>query len=497
MQQLPSRNVELTAEHLPRVDSRIAVPTYDRTALRRGIVHIGVGGFHRAHQAVYLDDLCATGLTDWSIVGAGVLPGDRAMADALLPQGGLYTLIVRGSEATQVRVIGSLVDYVLAAPDIRPLVGALCDPSTRIVSLTITEGGYPVDERSGAFLRPTDRQLPPAFEAIVRALEIRREQGLGGFTVMSCDNIMHNGVTAKAATLGVAASIDAELASWIDRNVTFPNTMVDRITPATAAADTAYLETEYGLLDRWPVVAEPFTQWVIEDAFAAGRPPWEEVGALFTGNVEPYEILKLRLLNAGHSCLAYLAALVGHVYVHDVIADELFLTFLTRFLDDEASPALPPVPGIDVTQYKAQLVERFANPGVRDQVARLCLDGTSKFPKFLIPTIEAQLGGGRPVELSALALAGWCQYLTGKDEQGRTIDLAYDPNLAAAKEHAHASIAEPHLFLGFIDVFGSIVASSDRFESAFVRALTSIRSAGVHSTLKRSLNEVSDAQPGA
>ena len=265
--------VDLSTRTLATLDARVAIPGYDRSALGGGIVHIGVGGFHRAHQAVYLDELCRQGLTEWSITGAGVLPADAAMAAALQPQDHLYTLVTRDARATNVRVIGSIVDYVLASPSIDPLVARLAQPETRIVSLTITEGGYPVDEATGAFLAPPKDALPPAFEALARALRARRDAGLGGFTVLSCDNIMGNGDTARTATLGVCAMVEPGLEEWVGQNVAFPNGMVDRITPQTADADREFLATEYGLIDRWPVVAETFIQWVIEDDFPYGGRP--------------------------------------------------------------------------------------------------------------------------------------------------------------------------------------------------------------------------------
>jgi mannitol 2-dehydrogenase len=479
------QGIPLSAATLDRLDPRVVVPTYDRSVLGRGILHIGVGSFHRAHQAVYLDDLCARGITDWSITGAGVLPGDAAMAEVLGRQDGLYTLVTRDRAGTTVRVIGSILDYVLAAPDVAPLVERLARPETRIVTLTITEGGYPVDEATGAYRPPPTGALPPAFEAIARALRTRRAGGLGGFTVLSCDNVMHNGAIARAATLGVAAEVEPGLDEWVAANVSFPNSMVDRITPATADADRTFLAEEYGVLDGWPVVAETFIQWVIEDDFPYGRPPFEDVGALFTADVQPYETLKLRLLNAGHSCLAYLAALAGLVYVHEVMADPVFARFLQRFHDEEAGPSLPPVAGIDVEQYKAKVAERFANPEVRDQVARICLDGSSKFPKFLIPTIESQLDRGGQVRLSALALAGWCQYLLGRDEKGGELTLSHDPRLDVAREHARASVGAPAAFLRFEQVFGSRLPGDPAFEPAFVAALSSLREAGVRPTLER------------
>ena len=481
--------VDLSTRTLATLDPRVAIPGYDRSALGGGIVHIGVGGFHRAHQAVYLDELCRQGLTDWSITGAGVLAGDAAMAAALQPQDHLYTLVTRDARATNVRVIGSIVDYVLASPSIDPLVARLAQPETRIVSLTITEGGYPVDEATGAFLPPPKDGLPPAFEALARALRARRDAGLGGFTVLSCDNIMGNGDTARTATLGVCAMVEPGLEEWVGKNVAFPNGMVDRITPQTADADREFLATEYGLIDRWPVVAETFIQWVIEDDFPYGRPPYQDAGVLLTDDVRPYETLKLRILNAGHSTTTYMAALVGHVYIHEIMADPLLATYMQRFHDDEATPSLPAVPGIDVEDYKRVVRERFANPAVRDQVARVCLDGTSKFPKFLVPTIESQLDKGGQVRLSALALACWCQYLLGKDDQGRDIVLSADPRLEQARSFAQASQSDPGAFLDFGEVFGQRLASDPVFRPAFVAALTSVREVGVHRTLERWLSE--------
>jgi mannitol 2-dehydrogenase len=478
-------SIDLSTTSLGHLDPRIVVPTYDRAALTRSIVHIGVGGFHRAHQAVYLDDLCGQGLADWSISGAGVLPADAAMAEALRPQDHLYTLVTRDVHGTNVRIIGSLVDYVLATPSLEPLVARLAAPETRIVSLTITEGGYPVDEATGAFLPPPPDALPAAFDALARALRARRQAGLGGFTVLSCDNIMGNGHTARTATLGVCAMVEPGLEEWVARNASFPNGMVDRITPQTAESDRGFLASEYGLRDRWPVVAETFIQWVIEDDFAYGRPPYEDAGVLLTHDVRPYETLKLRILNAGHSTSTYMAALVGHTYIHEILQDPLLARFMQRFHDDEATPSLPPVPGIDVEAYKRVVRERFANPEVRDQVARVCLDGSSKFPKFLVPTIESQLDKGGPVKLSALALAGWCQYLLGRDEQGRDIVISADPRLDVARQWAEASRAEPAAFLGFSEVFPARLRDDAVFRAAFVEALASIRAAGVHATIER------------
>lgn len=485
----PASPVELSSAVLGRLDARISVPAYDRAALAPGIVHIGVGGFHRAHQAVYVDDLLRGGETGWSITGAGVLPADAAMAAALLPQDGLYALITRDRQGTNVRVIGALVDYVLASPDVTPLVERLARPETRIASLTITEGGYPVDEATGAFRPPAVDALPPAFVALARAFAARRDAGLGGFTVLSCDNVMGNGHTARTAVLGICAMVEPGLDEWVARNASFPNGMVDRITPQTSDADRAFLADEYGLRDRWPVAAETFIQWVIEDDFPYGRPRWEDAGVLLTHDVRPYETLKLRILNAGHSTSTYMAALVGHVYIHEIMADPLLATYMQRFHDDEATPSLPPVEGIDVEDYKRVVRERFANPAVGDQVARVCLDGSSKWPKFLIPTIESQLDSGGPVQLSALALASWCQYLLGSDDQGRPLTLSADPRMEQAQRYAQASVTEPAAFLGFVEVFGERLPRAEPFVSAFTSALSSLREVGTHRTLERWLTK--------
>jgi mannitol 2-dehydrogenase len=325
--------------------------------------------------------------------------------------------------------------------------------------------------------------------ALARAFAARRDAGLGGFTVLSCDNVMGNGTTARTAVLGICAMVEPGLEDWVARNASFPNGMVDRITPQTSDADRAFLASEYSLRDRWPVAAETFIQWVIEDEFPYGRPRWEEAGVLLTHDVRPYETLKLRILNAGHSTTTYMAALVGHVYIHEIMADPLLAGYMERFHDDEATPSLPPVAGIDVEDYKRVVRERFANPAVGDQVARVCLDGSSKWPKFLIPTIESQLDRGGPVALSALALASWCQYLLGRDDQGRPITLSADPRMERAQRFAQASVAEPSAFLGFEEVFGERLPRDEAFNSAFTRALSSLREVGTHRTLERWLNK--------
>lgn len=470
------RQVTIGSGHLSDVADRAEVPAYDRSALERSIVHIGVGGFHRAHLATYIDDLARLDNDQWSIVGAGILPGDVAMAAALGGQDHLYTLISRGAESTDLRVIGSIVDFVLADRDAEPLIERIADPVTQIVSMTVTEAGYPVDDVTGEFVA-SQSAVDGTFAVLVDGLARRRAAGAGPLTVLSCDNIMTNGRVARAATLGEAGRRGGDLAAWIDANVSFPNSMVDRITPATTDGDREQLANEYGIVDAWPVVAEPFRQWVIEDDFAGRRLPLEDLDVIVTDDIDPYELTKLRLLNAGHSCLAYLAALDGFGRVDVAMADPGLRNFVTRLLHDEAKPTLPAAAGIDLDDYIASLIERFSNPGVGDQIERLCLDGSAKFPKFLLPTIRAQLVGDVRIERSALALAGWCEYLRTAPSP------ASDPLLATAIEHAEASLADPSSFLGFYAVFDDDLAGSAILRERFVASLSRLRDSGVQFAL--------------
>lgn len=488
----PLAAASLSNAALASLDTAVAVPTYDRGALRSSIVHLGVGGFHRAHLATYIDELCRAGDQAWGIVGCGLLRGDAAMRDALEPQDTLYTLIDRGAEATRVRVIGSIIEYVLGHPNPQTVVDRIAHADAQIVSLTVTEGGYPVDDLTGEYLPDSPNTGPnSAFGIIAAALEKRRTSHGLPITVMSCDNIMTNGAVAQAATLGEARRYGVPLVEWIASSVSFPNSMVDRITPATAESDRAWLATTHSLADNWPVVTEPFRQWVVEDDFAGDRPPLEDLDIIVTDDVEPYEFMKLRLLNASHSCLAYLAALEDIESVDAAMANRAIARYVRAFLDLEATPVLPPVANINIAAYNDTLIERFSNPEVGDQISRLCLDGSAKFPKFLLPTVRAQVAAGGPVALSALALAGWCQYLIGTSNHGSPIDLAPDPLLKDAVEHAKLSADTPEAFLAFDAVFDAELAGSPALREAFRTALSLLRSqSGVPSAIDWAIHEV-------
>jgi mannitol 2-dehydrogenase len=449
--------------------SGIPVPTYDRARLQPGIVHVGVGGFHRAHLAVYLHELASRG-SGWGIVGLGLLRGDAEMAAALSGQDCLYTLIEKDGGEPSAQVIGSITRFVHAPPGHDAAASELiAAPTTAILSLTVTESGYaeaPATE-SAAGQRTT-------FDRIAAALAIRRDRSGGPITILSCDNLPANGDAARGATLSAAGRLDQSLPAWVDEHCTFPNSMVDRITPATSPEDRDWLRESAGIVDDWPVVCEPFRQWVMEDDFAAQRPSWEDAGALFTDRIDDWEQYKLRMLNAGHSCIAYLAALAGITYVHEAMAVPTLRTFLESLLHLEAIPTLVEIPGHPRDEYAASVLERFANVGVQDQIARLCIDGSAKFPTFLIPTIEWQLERGGPIERAATALAGWARYLAVVDPGQQAFDASGD----TARRYAAEATADPLAFLEFEAVFPPAVRSSQRFRSAFAAGYEQIAAEG-------------------
>jgi mannitol 2-dehydrogenase len=461
----------------------IPVPTYDRARLQPGIVHVGVGGFHRAHLAVYVHELAAHG-SGWGIVGLGLLAGDAEIAAALAGQDCLYTLIEKDRGGPSAQVIGSITRFVHAPAGQDAAASELmAAPTTAILSLTVTESGYvePSADERAAGRRTT-------FDRIAAALAVRRERAAGPMTILSCDNVPRNGDAARDATLSAAARLDGTLPAWVEENCAFPNSMVDRITPATAPEDREWLRDSGGIVDGWPVVSEPFRQWVMEDDFAADRPSWEDAGALFSDRIDDWEQYKLRMLNAGHSCMAYLSALAGITYVHDAMAVPTLRTFLEGLLGREAIPTLVEIPGHSAEDYAASVLERFANVGLRDQIARVCLDGSAKFPTFLIPTIERQLERDGPIERAATALAGWARYLGVVDRKQQ----AFDANGDAARRHAAEALAEPVAFLEYEAVFPPAVRSSPRFRSAFAAGYEQIASEGPVAAM-RAASEMQEA----
>jgi len=481
----------LRAAALPELPATVATPRYDRGRVRVGIVHLGVGGFHRSHQAAYLDTLMNRGeALDWGICGVGVMPADRRMRDVLTAQDHLWTLLVRHPDGdVDARVIGSMVEYLLAPDDPGAVIERMTDPAVRIVSLTVTEGGYNITADGGFDAGNPDivadlaapESPRTAFGLVTEALRRRRDRGTAPFTVLSCDNVPGNGDVARRSFAAFAALGDAGLGEWIAREVRFPNSMVDRITPATTDADRAELAARFGVEDAWPVVCEPFTQWVLEDHFGTGRPPLQDAGVQLVEDVAPYELMKLRLLNAGHQVLGHLGRLAGLTYVHEACRDPLFRGVLEGYLRAEGEPTLQPVPGIDLAHYEADLVERFGSPAVRDTLARLCTDASDRIPKFLLPVLRGNLGTGGEIARSVAVLAAWARSFCGTDDTGRPIEIV-DARREALADAARRQDEDPLAFVRDRAVFGDL-ADDERFAEAYRTTLRSLRDRGTRATL--------------
>lgn len=433
--------------------------------MARSIVHIGVGGFFRAHQAVYLDHLLhLPGHARWGYCGVGLLAHDAAIRDAMRAQDCLYTVVERSGRGDVARVIGSLLEFMYAPDDPEAVLEKMADAGTRIVSLTITEGGYYVNHGSGEFdaAHPDivhDLAHPRAprcsFGYLAEALQRRRERGLAPFTVMSCDNLQNNGDVARHMLLAFTQLRDPGLSAWLAQHGAFPNSMVDRITPATTDAHRALVRERFGLDDAWPVMTEPFTQWVIEDRFPGGRPAWELVGAQMTHDVEPYEKMKLRLLNAGHQSLCYIGMLLGDEYAHEATADAGIRQLFSDMMDVEITPLLPAAAGIDLALYKRTLIERFANPAIRDQLARIGTEGSARIPKFVLPSVREQLERGGPIALLSFTVACWFRYLNGISDLGTAMPLN-DPHADRLREHAVRGGADASVLLSLRELFGEL-----------------------------------------
>jgi mannitol 2-dehydrogenase len=485
---------KLNAKNLHLLPKEVAVPAYDRSKIKAGIAHIGIGGFHRAHEAFYTDQVLEhQDVTDWGICGIALLDADRKIYNALADQDGLYTLMITEPDGTlTARVIGSIVEYLYAPENHGAVIEKMADPDIKIITLTITEGGYNFRADTGKFqinepLVQWDQNNPEnpktVFGYITQALKRRKDRGIAGLTIQSCDNIQKNGDLLKRMLLAYVKEAEPCLTDWIERHVTFPNSMVDRITPVTAQSDIENLKSVYGIEDAWPVVCEPFIQWIIEDNYSNGRPEWESMGVQFVQDVTPFEKMKIRLLNAGHSLLGFTGVLHGYTYIHEVVHDQLFAKFLRDFMDREVSPVLDEVPGINLEAYKDSLFERFGNSRIKDKVARICGQSSAKIPKFLLPTIREQLKTGGPVECSALVLAAWCRYCEGFDEAGNKYPIE-DEMKDTLQEKALGSHQDPLLFLRIEPVFGDLI-NSRRFTEAYVDALQCLYHKGVVACLKR------------
>lgn len=482
----------LNSASLVGLPAEIQRPAYARGNVTTGIVHLGVGAFHRAHQAVYTDDVLGRD-PQWGIVAASLRSPDTY--DALSPQDGLYTVAVRSREGEVLRVIGAISRVIVAPEAVDDLLNIMSDPGTRIVSLTVTEKGYCHDPATGALNEAhpdivhdlSNPHLPrsaPGF--IIEALRRRRAMGRPPFTVLTCDNLPANGRTVKRVLTRYAELIDPELGRFVADEISCPSTMVDRIVPATSDEDRDRLSRVLGVTDAWPVVTEPFTQWVIEDRFPQGRPAWEAAGAEFVSDVEPYEHMKLRLLNGSHSTLAYLGYLAGYETVAETMADSAFERLVKGLMDDEVTPTLHMPPGADLAAYKHALVERFKNPALKHRTWQIAMDGSQKLPQRLLGTVRDRLSANAPISRLTLGVAAWMRYVTGVDEKGAPIDVR-DPMAARLREKADHAGENPERLASELfairEIFGDDLPADPRFTGGVINALAQLRAHGARKTV--------------
>jgi len=485
-------SIKLNKKNLEQIESKgHKIPKYDNTSISAGIVHFGVGNFHRAHQAVYLNRLFNKGLDkNWGIVGAGVMPYDEKMREALENQDYLFSVVEQSANDNNFEVVGSIIDY-LSVNDKLAIIEKLSQENIKIVSLTITEGGYFIDYSTGLFDDKNPSIIEDAkslenpktvFGLILAALKRRKENNIEPFTVMSCDNIPHNGVVTKNTLVGLANMIDNNFADWIKQNVAFPNGMVDRITPATTQRERDSIVNNFQVSDEVPVFCEDFIQWVLEDNFPLGRPALEKVGVEFVEDVTPYENMKIRILNGGHAVIAYISGLLDIDLSYEAMRDPLVLEYLRKVEKDEIIPNVPAVPNTNIAQYYKKIEERFSNPKIEDSIRRLCLDGTNRQPKFIIPTIADCIKNNIDFKGLALESALWCRYCYGTTESGATIE-ANDPNWDELHDIALKAKDNPTLWLDMKSIYGEIGMNS-KFRDYFTKSLTALHTKGVRAVVQ-------------
>ncbi|HEV2858038.1 MAG TPA: mannitol dehydrogenase family protein [Solirubrobacterales bacterium] len=451
-----------------RRSAEVRIPTYDRSALSPGVVHIGVGGFHRAHQGTYFDEIAEQRISDaWGVIGVG-LRSSRQRPE-LLGQECEYAVLERSPDRDRVRVVGSLLDYLSAREEPAAVLAALADPQTKLVTITVTGEGYG----------------PRLFGYLVEGLRLRREAGLPPFTVLSCDNLVRNGETVRRGVLEFASLRDARLAGWIEENVAFPCSVVDRITPEASEKDVRLLERKFGIEDRAPVVCEDFAQWIVEDRFCNERPPLEEVGVQLVADADAYEMAKKRLLNGGHSAIGYIGSLCGHERVDEAVTDPLLRRYLGSLMAEEITPLLPPTLGLDLSSYRRSLLKRFSNRGVGDRLSRLCGRGSVKMPAYLLPSLAEALEQGRPHGKLTLALAAWVRYLWGEDFAGDPIEIK-DAMVDQLQPLARRAIDDPRPLLGLREVFGEL-GEDEGFATELQETLAMLQRRGPRAAVELSL----------
>ncbi len=488
--QQPERN-GLSNASLTSLPDKIARPSYDRGQLSAGIVHIGVGNFHRAHQAWYLHRLMQQGSAlNWAIIGAGVRPYDAVMREKLLAQDCLTSLIELDPSGTRAEITGAMVDYLPIDETNAPLIECMSSDAIRIVSLTVTEGGYFVD----AATNQLDVQHPDiqhdaanpdkprtAFGAMVAALKRRRDKGIPAFTALSCDNLQGNGEILRKIVLGLARLSDPALADWIAENGAFPNSMVDCIVPATGPQEIA-LARGLGLNDAAPVTHENFRQWVIEDKFCNGRPDWESVGAIFTDRVHDYEAMKIRILNAGHQVVANIGELLSVETIAECMRHPVIAAFFRKVQAEEIAPYVAPVPNMAPETYLELIEGRFANPSIKDTTRRVAFDGSSRHSGFVVPILRDALSAGASIDGLCLVEALWARMCLGTRETGEVI-APNDPHWSVLNDAAKAAQTSPMTWIEQKQFYGDL-SENDRFAETFTHWLTRVHAEGSEAVVK-------------
>jgi mannitol 2-dehydrogenase len=485
--------IKLNAKNLNLLPGEVTIPDYNRSEIKSGIVHIGIGSFHRSHQAFYTDRLLhRPDSKNWGICGIALLDTDCKIFNTLSDQNGLYTLMITEADGTlTARVIGSIVEYLFAPENPAAVLEKMADPEIRIITLTITEGGYNFNSATGEFqmdepsiqwdLKNPEKPVT-VFGYLTGSLKRRMDRRIAGLTIQSCDNIQKNGDVLRNMLLEYVQKSAPELIDWIEKEVTFPNCMVDRITPVTTLSDIDILKSVHGISDELPVVCEPFIQWIIEDNYSNGRPDWESVGVQFVADVGPFEKMKIRLLNAGHSLLGFLGSLYGCSTIDEAVKMPLLKTFLREFMDQEVTPLLGKIEGIDLDNYKESLIQRFANKNIKDQLSRICMESSAKIPKFLLPTITEQLERGGPVKRGIVIIAAWCRYLELAGTPGYNWEIQ-DKMGKVLQDNAKTSAgSEPLAFIKTEAVFGDLIKSR-LFVDTYLPVIDCIRKYGIDKTI--------------
>lgn len=497
-----AQQLKLTSANLPSIassqgDQKVEVPTYDRDNIKEGIVHVGVGGFHRAHLAVYIDQLLQKhNERDYAICGIGLRPNDASMRDVLNSQDHLYTVIERSAKGSFAKVVGSINSFLFAPDNREAVIAKMAHPDTHIVSLTITESGYYYNENTHQLQSEhpdiqhdlaNENEPISTFGFLYAALARRHEQGLKPFTVLSCDNMQKNGSITRNMLESFTRLRNPDLADWIVKEGAFPNAMVDRITPSTSQDDIKSLAENFGIEDAWPVVTEPFMQWVVEDKFCDGRPAFEKVGVQVVKDVhdvEQFEKHKLRLLNASHSAMAYPGQLAGFKYVHEVMEHPIYRKFIWQMMQEEVKPLLPEIPGVDIDQYCNTLMVRFSNPTIMDQIPRVALNASGKIPQFIMPSIAESIWVTGPFRRLCFVAAAWFRYINGVDDKGESFEVD-DPMREELQALAKKGGNTPNEILTVKSLFGSDLRNDKRFIDEVTKAMDLIAQDGVLATIPK------------